>query len=591
MEFNLYILAACFLLLCFLVDQEIKRSNKHWLAARLVATSWAVAALTLMVIPITVSHKNKQQNTTLNLLTSSFHADSLDRIPHQKYFLDETLAPALKRKASYLPDLAYHLAANPAIKKVSVYGDGLTDEELKKLGNIPLEFYPTEKPNGVIACHWKDQLHEGETLTIQGQYHNSSSKALNLKLIGFGRTLDSTKIAAKAMIKFSLQHPLRHKGQALLKLVALQEKDTLNQEVIPIQTLPKTALKIIILGSSPGFEYNFLKRWLYENQYAIALRNRISKAQYSIEFLNRASIDLNRLSAKLLQKEDVLLIDQEEFENLSASEKQAIKQAVGQGLGLILLAQAPNSTEPWLKNLNLIASKKQEKINQLSIGQTKLSALPEQTLFLMGNIADQQVLVYDGASTVALQKLYGKGKIVATTLPQSYLWSLAGHQHDYALYWTTLLEAAARTFSPIYLLQAEGNVPSAMSRLNFSLTTPTATVPLINDGQKTYSSKQNMLFDNRWQVYYWPLQSGWQHLNINNQTQHFFVFGNENWQALKATQRITHNLAYASSHPSSNALAETTVLTQKPISKWWFFMAFVIAAGFLWAESRLYHRN
>lgn len=592
MTFNLYIWIACLLLLCLLVYQEIKRPNKHWLGARLFASFLAVAMLALLVIPITINQQSKQQPTQLNIISAGYHADSLAQIPHQKYFLEEALAPTLKRKANFIPDLAYHLAAHPEINNIAVYGYGLTDEQLKQIKNIPLDFHPAEKPSGVIACHWKEELKEGETLVVQGQYQNTS-KTVSLKLIGFGKTLDSTHVATNTTAKFSLKNQVKQKGQAVLQLVALQGKDTLSREVIPIQTLAKTSLKIVVLGSSPGFEYNFLKKWLYENQYALALRNRISKDKYSIEFLNRSSIDLNRLSTSLLQKEDVLLLDQQEFENISVSEKQAIKQAVEQGLGLIILAQEPNTTEPWLKSLNLTASKKQEKINQLLLTspQTKLAALPEQVPFSMGNNPDQQVLIMNGSSAIAVQKLYGKGKIVATTLSNSYQWRLTGNQQDYALYWSSLLEAATRSAVPSYSLQTESNIPRAMSKLNFSLSTPSITIPVITNQQQSLSSQQNMLFSNRWQFQYWPLQSGWHQVAIDGQKQHFFIFSKENWQALGAHQRIKQNIAYASSHPFSKDLPQTTIILKKTISKWWFLVAFVLAVGFLWFESRLYNTN
>lgn len=593
MAFNLYIWIACLLLLCLLVYQEIKRPNKHWLGARLFASLLAVAMLALLIVPINVNQQIKQQYTQLNIISAGYHADSLAQIPHQKYFLEEALAPTLKRKANFIPDLAYHLAAHPEINNIAVYGNGLTDGQLKQIKNIPLEFHPAEKPSGVIACHWKDELKEGETLVVQGQYRHHSSKAVNLKLIGFGKTLDSTQIIGNSTAKFSFQHQIKQKGRAVLQLVALQGKDTLSQEPIPVQTLAKTSLKIVVLGSSPGFEYNFLKKWLYENQYALALRNRISKDKYSIEFLNRSNIDINRLSTQLLQKEDVLLLDQQEFESISASEKQAIKQAVAQGLGLIILAKEPNTTEPWLKGLNLAAIKKQEKINQLLLTSSpiKLAALPEQVPFSIGNHPDQQPLVLDGPSAIAVQRLYGKGKIVATTLSNSYQWRLTGNQQDYALYWSSLLEAAARNTAPSYLLQTESNIPRDMSKLNFSLSTPSSAVPAIINQQQSLSSQQNMLFSNRWQFQYWPLQSGWHQLTIDGQKQHFFVFGKENWQALSADQRIKQNIAYALSHPSPKDLPQTTIILKKTISKWWFFVAFVLATGFLWFESRLYNQN
>lgn len=593
MAFNLYIWIACFLLLCLLVYQEIKRPNKHWLGARLLASLLSVAMLALMIIPISINQQSKQQATQLNIISAGYHADSLAHIPHQKYFLDEALAPNLKRKANFIPDLAYHLATHPEINKIAVYGYGLADGQLKQIKNIPLDFHPAKKPNGVIACHWKDGLKEGETLVVQGQYRQHASKAVSLKLIGFGKTLDSTQITANTTTMFSLKYQIKQKGRAVLQLVALQGKDTLSQEPVPVQTLAKASLKIVVLGSSPGFEYNFLKKWLYENQYALALRNRISKDKYSIEFLNRSNIDLSRLSTPLLQKEDVLLLDQQEFENISVPEKQSIKQAVAQGLGLILLAQEPNTTELWLKNLNLTASKKQEKINQLLLtsSQIKLAALPEQVPFLIRNHPDQQPLVLDGVSAIAVQKLYGKGKIVTTTLPNSYQWSLTGNQQDYARYWSTLFEAATRSAAPSYLLQTASNLPRPMNKLNFSLSTPGSAVPTITNEQQTLSSQQNMLFGNRWQFQYWPLQSGWHQVAIDGQKQYFFVFGKENWQALSANQRIAQNMDYVLSHPSSKDLPETTFILKKTISKWWFFVAFVLATGFLWFESRLYNRN
>jgi len=593
MEFNLYIIIACFLLLCLLVFQEIKRPNKHWLSGRLVATLLAVTALALMIIPITVNYESKQSNATLTLLTPGFATDSLAHIPHQKHFLDEALAPNLKRKANYLPDLAYYLAAHPEIKKLNVYGYGLTEGQLKQIKNIPIDFHPAEKPSGVIACHWNDKLKEGETLVVQGQYRHNTSTAISLKLIGFGKTLDSIQINANSTVKFSLQHQIKQKDRAVFQLVALQGKDTLSQEPIPVQTLPKISLKIIVLGSSPGFEYNFLKRWLYENQYAVALRNRISKEKYSLDFLNRNSIDLDRLSTPLLQKEDLLLLDQQEFENMSVPEKQAVKQAVAQGLGLIILTQEPNSTEPWIKSLNLTASKKQEKSNQLLLTsqQLKLAALPEQVPFSIGNSVDQQPLLLDGSSAISIQKIYGKGKIVATTLPNSYQWSLTGHPQDYAKYWSTLLEAAARSTAPNYQLQITNTVATAMSKINFSLASSGSTIPSIINEQQNLSSKQNMLFNNYWQFVYWPLQSGWHQLNIDGQNQHFYIFGEENWQGLRAHQRIAQNKTYSLSHPPSKNLSETTFILKKTISKWWFFIAFLLATGFLWFENRLHRQN
>ncbi|WP_199118358.1 hypothetical protein [Pedobacter sp. ASV28] len=595
MEFNIWVIVICSPLLAFLIYQETKRKNRHWLVWRLVASVILVLCLTFMAIPITLSTKKQQKKGTLNLLTNGFIKDSLAAIKDHPYYTDPSLHRNLRQKATFIPDLAYYLLDHPDIKKIKIYGNGLGQDDLRKLKNLQLTFYPAEKPQGIVACNWNGRLKEEETLNVQGTYNNLLSTAIQLKLIGFGSSLDSIKIPAHSLEKFDLKHQVRQKGKALLQLVALHGKDTLAKETIPVQTFPKTPLNLLMLTSFPGFEYKFLKNWLYENQYPLALRSQISKNKYSIDFLNRKGMKLDQIRSTILEKEDVLLLDQQTLESLSSTEKQAITQAVTKGLGLVIWADHTTSADPLLKKFKLNQPLKEEKSLDLSLfnSQSKLSSLAINQAIYIGNLPDQQELInHKQQQIISAQQLYGRGKIIVTTLQSSYQWLLSGHQKDYASYWSELINAAARKQNPSLLFQTNNAFPSVAQQLTFTIEMPTAAIPTVKYDQKHLAVKQHLLFPNRWQAQSWPLSTGWNVLNIDRFNIDFFVFGKEDWKSINAIETIQNNIKYSKTNPTNTQNGQEISNTiKKELSIWWFLIAFILSAGFLWLENRIYAQN
>ncbi|RZL38843.1 MAG: hypothetical protein EOO96_02020, partial [Pedobacter sp.] len=287
-----------------------------------------------------------QTKGNLTIITNGFSSDSLAKIDEIKYYTDTSISKDLKSKATLIPDIAYYLAKHPSIETIKIYGYGLSKDELKKLHNYNIAYHPADEPAGILSCNWNNELAENEMLYVQGTYNNPSTKAAQLKLTGFGVALDSLTIPAETSTTFSLKNSLRQRGRAVLNLIATGNNDTVAQEKIPVQVFPKPPLKLLTLTSFPSFEYNFLKKWLYENQYPVAIRSKISKDKYSTDFLNRSTIKLEDIRQSMLQKEEVLIIDQQEFEAISSAERTAIMQAVTQGLGLVLLITEPASSHP-----------------------------------------------------------------------------------------------------------------------------------------------------------------------------------------------------------------------------------------------------
>lgn len=590
MGFNWIVIVICLCLLAYLLFQEIKRANKHWLIWRITAAIVMVFCLCFLAIPIRYQTENKQAKDELILITPGFDDDSIANTKAIKYYTNSSLAASLKGKATYIPDLSYHLSGHSSIKKIKVYGDGLAKDDLEKLGNYPLELHQSILPQGIVACNWLTEIVEDENVIIQGVYNNLAAKNLKLKLFGYGTVLDSTTILAKSSSKFSLQHQIKQKGKAVLQVIAFNGKDTMSKEFIPIQSVAKTPIKLLMLTSFPGFESKFVKKWLYENGYALAFRSEISKKKYSTDFLNRKAIDINLLSMPKLKGEDVLIIDQQAYETISSAERNAINSAVSQGLGLVILADETLPATPLLKQFGAKKSADEEKNTVLALANSlvKLQSLPiNQQLFLSQRANQQNIFTNQKQKIIAAQQLYGLGKVAATTFQNSYEWVLLGKKKDYANYWTSLISAVARKKQPNILIARDALSPIAGEKLTFIITTTDANIPNIRFGNNTLIAKQNLAFPNVWEAKTWLTKEGWNAISVNQIPYSFYAFGEGNWKAVKSSTIQKANLAHTKKQNVDDSKThEATVNTEKEVSKWYFVMGFMLAASFLWLEGK-----
>jgi hypothetical protein len=100
--------------------------------------------------------------------------------------------------------------------------------------------------------------------------------------------------------------------------------------------------------------------------------------------------------------------------------------------------------------------------------------------------------------------------------------------------------------------------------------------------------EQNYLLPYEWNGIYWPTKTGWQPL-INNPgiTTWWYIYDTKDWKGIKAMDKIRATKRYAATHPlSSNQPSIATSKTTTEIPKIYFFILFVISAGFLWFEKK-----
>ncbi len=512
MEFKYGVFLVCLAFSIFLIVKEVKREDRSRLIGRLLASVFMVACFALLIIPVRYSIKREQPEGELNFYTE---------------------------KTNSFADLSYHLKAHPEIKKINIHGYGLSADEIKKLKDYQLSFYPLAPPSGFTSASWPNKIKATEKLIVQGAYQNNTSKVVKLKLFGFGATLDSATIRPNAKANFAFTNHPKQLGKAVFSLIAMHDKDTITAEPVPFEVENKEPVSVLILASFPDFEYKFLKKWLFENQFKIASRTQISKNKYHTEFLNREAVNLNQINNALLKDIDVVIIDEEE-------NTPEIIKAVNAGMGLIVRAKA-----------------------------IKISPY-------------HQPLLSDTAGKVNVDsRLSGMGKIITTTIPSTYNWQLAGKQAEYSRFWSLLFANALRKKIKNYAYRIEPRWPTVGEKTRLIWSVSDNRPPFVSMDSLVIAPRQNMELPFLWDGFFWSKTSGWITLSVNQNSENIFNYEKEDWAAAKNLEKLEAT-AYFVTNQNKKALKSTKVeyRTIEELSKWWFFIGFIAAISFLWYEQR-----
>lgn len=593
-EFKLIALFLSVFLLSFLLFKEVKKRNKNWLILRLIASTIAVASLFFLIYPIKYEISKTVKKEEFYLLTKGADLDSVSKSNAQLFTLDSGIYQSnSKNKIKFLPDLSYYLSEHPEIKTINLYGEGLENSELKNMVNYKINYKPIENINGIKKCNWQKTIINTNDLVVEGKYKNDSDQSVNMVLNGLGTNLDSVTIKANEEINFSLKAITNQVGYFTYHIAAIQNKDTLEHEAIPFEVIEKQLVKVLFLASAPDFEYKFLKNWLYQNNYSLALRTRISKEKFSSDFLNLAAINLNNLNKNLWQKFDLIIADDAELASLGSQGKYALNSQIDEGLGLLVRTgdEKPTSTYAAGFSVNILAVKQAQGFSFKMINyEDKTSPLIIENPVQLNPITTHQPLVLDDKGKIyADSKVSGVGKIVITTIPNSYQWFIKGNQKDYAKYWSVIINNTIRkidlkeeillkdAFPKIYgkvLLIYKGNKQNK--------------IPKISVEDIAIGPIQNQNFSNEWAATFWPSKSGWNKVDVNGLVKKVYIFDKKSWLAANQIEKISNTLNFIKNNQIHSPKSEIVIQKEiKEVSKWLFFMLFLFSCGFLWFESKI----
>ncbi|MDO6390848.1 hypothetical protein Q4E40_11975 [Pontibacter sp. BT731] len=578
-----------------------RRPDRRRLVWRLVASAVAGISLVLLLFPPT--YQRALNPGTAILLTEGYEPDSLRALlqklePSPLVYTYKTEAP----KAAAIPDLYTFRQQQPEVQMVHVLGYGLSEQELHVLQNTTVVPHLSDLPTGIAAITWPERITLGEQVQVAGRYTQAADQTTTLYLQAAGQAQDSVTFKEAGQHTLQLRNSPKQEGRYTYALVAksADKSDTLGQ--VPIQVYPATKPAVLLVSSFPLFEFKFLKNHLGQLQHKVALRSTVSKGMHQSEWLNMPQTDLSRITPKLLQQFDVVIIEPQALQELSSAERTVLQRAVTEdGLGVLTVAgeQLGNRSTAFFTSFQSKRLSQQDTRNaRANWTNGAAAAIPVSPYTLVSSQVVTGLIEEQNNNLLAAGRKAGWGTVALSVAPQTFSWQLEGKQDTYASYWAHLLSSVARREVREKFWQlAKPQIPQVHQPLTLKLTdhtltnpdeTPKATVRSTADTTQTGIALQQGIHQP--EVYegtFWPNRPGWHVVeSAGIEPFYFLVQDTAAWhhQGIQARREATLQFA---AQPRKAEATDSTAYAQEQVPVIWFFLLFVISSGFVWLEEKL----
>ncbi|MDF2187945.1 hypothetical protein [Paraflavitalea sp. CAU 1676] len=580
---------AAALLLFFLLWKETKRAARQHLAWRIIASVIAVASITALLLKpeYTVSTAGQDQQAIL-VVTAGYRQEDLSRFRNMPAITTD--AAIATNRLHYTADLLYYLQQHPPLNELHIVGDGLEEATWKQLAakSIRTYYHPAPPPAGFTTVSWPRRLNKGQPFDVQGQYNNPGKDTVRIILTGLGTRFDSATIAPGSTQPFYLRNKPAHIGQVLYEL---ETSATTTTEKLPVQVQPAQTVQVLLLSSSPGFDNKFLLSFLHNNHYKAIVRSTVSRNKYSSQFLDNNKQTIQNITPGLLEKIDLVICDNTQLAALTPAERNALKQQVEKGLGLILQTDSTQLSAPFTTGWQL-AKQNRTPVNArpLIIPATSGNTAPvqpDQWISISANPQLQPLVTDNEGTVVAAAGLYGHGKLVVNTVNNTYSWVLGGHEPDYARFWSLLIQKAARRSQLVINWQTISAYPAVGNPVTIVMESTRAGLPGIETPNGRLEAEQYRHIPHTYTATWWPVKAGWQPIYEGVDSLSVYVFGNNDWSTVQAAQRITLNKQYSAVSTGMPASKQDAPgQEQRPVPPVMFWSLFLLAAGYLWWEEK-----
>ncbi|MGK6350344.1 hypothetical protein [Parapedobacter sp. DT-150] len=598
---NMTLPQALFLLIAlalfvYVVRNERRVTSKVPLLVRYVAGILALLALLGFLFPVKypISRGSQGQSNELAVLTRGTPVGSIRAAAQDNHTVTTDSAISRRYGVPLIRDWAAFADQHPAAA-LAVHGFGLTPRQRNALSTQSLRYHRPQPPQGIVFCDWPQQLQASTPLTVQGRYHNPSDRKVKIVLLSASQAVDSATVAPQGIHPFALSYQPKQVGNNLFALAAIDGPDTVQVEQVPVSIEPAQTLAVVLLAASPSFEYKFISGWFQQLHYGTALRTRIATGKFSTAYSEHMQTSLaSPLRDATFKDIDLLIADETELAALSSHEQQAVSNAVQSGMGLLLFMDgAANRSLPGREFRLLAASGNQEQavvlrsINQQTYPELRIAALSG-----IQSMPAQQPLLYAGDRLVAASQGYGKGRITATTIHNSYSWWLRNQQEAYAQFWSFLVDNTTSGHQQGRLDMQLSRFPTAHTWMDV-LVQQRADTLLAIDGQP-YPALQHEQLPDFVQLSFWPSAAGWHSVKASPaDSTWFYVYGQTDWLPAKDFDNMQEMDDFYRRYGEDRTL-NTSKEAETPkelVPKWVFFLIFLAASGTLWYASRHYNQN
>lgn len=477
-----------------------------------------------------------------------------------------------------VPDLATALRRVPPNTRLRVLGDGLVSRDIEAARGRALDFDPKRLPRGFIELTAPSQVTVGARWSVAGAVNGISDASVEL-LDPSGVVVMRGKTDAQGRFSLGSSAPTPGRMRYALRVRDAQARsvESLNLDV---QAVAGSKPRVLLLAGGPGPELKYLRRWATDA--GVQLRTQVSLGGGLR--LGDAPVAFN---AATLQGFDLLVLDERAWRDLGETRRAALRDAVANGLGVLLRITGPLSGSDigQLRNFGFEVKydNKPTTVTLVGAGQN-LPSLVRQPLQVAS--ADAQALLADASGKpLAAWRNLGRGRMGLWWLGDSFRLVLSGHADRHGRAWgeafTTLARANAAA-APTLL----GEDPRIEQRLVLcGLRDGATAIDPNGEATRLVIDAANASKDC---AAYWPSTPGWHRVRSGDATMDWVVRDADEAPGLRARQLRDQTLALVATDAA--AAARSTI--ELPGPRWPWFLAWLLASGLgWWLERRALRRN
>jgi hypothetical protein len=548
-----WIVGIAILLLLLFIYLDVKSRPKKLRWARFIALIVVIGSL--LGLYAKLYREIEPPNVQVAFITENADQSTIDSLRKAGFLLVNSLEEHEKTEAS------------STISELVLVGDGLEEWELGKVGKVDAFFKSKELEEGIIDFDMSAAV-EQSVLDLRFQLHVKEGH--DLVVSGSGIETKITKIGADEK-SVSMEVIPSISGYVTYQVDGIRMGDTLFSETIPLHVQQKAQPSVLMLASSPSFEFRALKNHLAESGYGIAERLQISTDLYHEAFTNMKERSISKLTNELLNDFQLIVLEGSSYNKLTNAEKQRIKSKLERGeLGLLQIGRS---------KLDLI-SYKEESAKTFELrgenGKVRLNGSGLEG----GNPTEKVQLQNQNIGSVAK---FGLGRLAIPSFTDSYALKLQGETALYAEVWQKLLKNVLGSMEKETLFEV-ADFPRIDEPTTITIRSKESTSE-IRVEEMRLAPEEVWFTPNKWTATYWPKKRGWQTVTVNGENQaKFFVYNSADWALQKRLKKQQLTEAYLN---QAVFPTESNDRIKEPISKWIFFGLFLAGISFLWIEQRV----
>ncbi len=496
-----------------------------------------------------------------------------------------------------VPDLATALRQHPA-SMLTLVGAGLAARDRDAVLPANLRWQASPAPRGWIALQPPADAAPGARFEVHAQAHGVSAGRAEL-LDPADTVVDRVDVAADGRVQLS--GIARAPGRSVFHLRLLDaQAHVLDSVPVPQQTLAAAPLRLLVRASAPGPELKYLRRWATD----AGLRVLVQADTGAGLSVGDGAVPLD---AAALARSDLLLLDERSLAGFSAGQLAAVRQALRDGLGvLVRSAGAPSaSARQRLRDLGLpvqgdgsshaveLPGDGESAMLAARRGPLDSATLPSadgeaadrsshsaslpalEALALQVN--DGSALLHDTAGQpLGGWRSVGKGRIGLLPVTDSWRWVLAGRDDRHGELWSGVVATLARSQAgtdPLWSAQAiawagERQALCGVQAPLQAFDAKGAGVPLVVDAATSSMRCAG----------WWPQAAGWQRLQHGDTTVWRYVFDANEAAVLHRQAMIDATMQAL----ATATRAGTAAMQPVPGPRWPWWLAFVLCVSLLW---------